>query len=117
MVFGEADAWLDLWCHTVFRDYGNAFSFLGPAVQFDKYGSALTLDTLGQRWHWEKTKIWRFLRKVEEDFPLYRLPGSFGCAIKRKNTSGFMLQLTIIFWNSFFNFPSNLYPPGGLPLI
>ena len=36
MVFGEADAWLDLWCHTVFRDYGNAFSFLGPAVQFGK---------------------------------------------------------------------------------
>ena len=81
MVFGEADAWLDLWCHTVFRDYGNAFSFLGPAVQFGKYGSVLTLETLGQRWHWEKTKVWRFLHKVEEDFPLYRLPGSFGCVI------------------------------------
>ena len=30
--FGEADAWLDLWCHTVFRDKGNAFSFLAPAI-------------------------------------------------------------------------------------
>ena len=32
--FEEADAWLDLWCHTVYRDYGNAFSFLAPAIQF-----------------------------------------------------------------------------------
>lgn len=26
-IFGEADAWLDLWCHTEYKDYGNAFSF------------------------------------------------------------------------------------------
>ena len=26
-IFDEADAWLDLWCHTVHKDYGNAFSF------------------------------------------------------------------------------------------
>ena len=25
--FEAADAFLDLWCHTVYRDYGNAFSF------------------------------------------------------------------------------------------
>ena len=25
--FEEADAWLDLWCHTTYGDYGNAFSF------------------------------------------------------------------------------------------
>ena len=80
-VFGDADAWLDLWCHTVFRDYGNAFSFLAPAVQFGKYGAVLTLETLGQRWGWEKTKVWRFLHKLENEFPLYRLPGSFGCVI------------------------------------
>ena len=30
--FEEADAWLDLWCHTTYGDYGNAFSFLGPAI-------------------------------------------------------------------------------------
>ena len=59
-VFSEADAWLDLWCHTVYRDMGNAFSFLSPAIQYGKYGSALTLETLGQRWKWEKTKVWRF---------------------------------------------------------
>ena len=47
--FEEADAWLDLWCHTTYGDYGNAFSFLGPAIQYGKYGSVLTLDNLGNR--------------------------------------------------------------------
>lgn len=32
--FGESDAWLDLWCHTVWQETGNAFSYLAPAVQF-----------------------------------------------------------------------------------
>ena len=81
VVFGEADAWLDLWCHTVFRDYGNAFSFLAPAVQFGKYGSVLTLETLGNRWGWEKTKVWRFFRKYADTFSLTRLPGAYGCVI------------------------------------
>ncbi len=80
-VFEELDAWLDLWCHTVFRDYGNAFSFLAPAVQYGKYGSVLTLESLGKRWGWEKTKVWRFFKKFGEYFALYRLPGSFGCVI------------------------------------
>ena len=79
--FDEADAWLDLWCHTIYRDYGNAFSFLGPAVQFGKYGSVLTLETLGKRWNWEKTKVWRFFKKYEDTFALYRLPSSYGCII------------------------------------
>ena len=80
-IFDEADAWLDLWCHTIYRDYGNAFSFLGPAVQFGKYGSVLTLETLGKRWNWEKTKVWRFFKKYEDTFALYRLPSSYGCII------------------------------------
>ncbi len=82
--FDEADAWLDLWCHTTFRDYGNAFSFLGPTVQLGKYGSVLTLDGLGSRWNWEKTKVWRFFQKNEETFALYRLPSSYGCIIYNK---------------------------------
>ena len=79
--FGEADAWLDLWCHTVYRDKGNAFSFLAPAVQYGKFGSVLTLETLGKRWKWEKTKVWRFFQFYCAYFPLHRLPGSFGCVI------------------------------------
>ena len=79
--FDVADAWLDLWCHTVFRDYGNAFSFLSPVVQYGKYGSMLTLETLGKRWGWEKTKVWRFFRDYATCFQLYRLPNSYGCVI------------------------------------
>ncbi len=79
--FDEADAWLDLWCHTVYRDYGNAFSFLGAAVQFGKYGAVLTLEGLGKRWNWEKTKVWRFFQKNADTFALFRLPSSYGCVI------------------------------------
>lgn len=48
--FGESDAWLDLWCHTVWQETGNAFSYLAPAVQFGRLGVALTLEALGRRW-------------------------------------------------------------------
>lgn len=82
--FDEADAWLDLWCHTISEDPRNAFSFMAPVCQFGKYGALLTLETLGQRWGWEKTKVWRFLKKHGDVFPLYRLPGSFGCLIFNK---------------------------------
>lgn len=79
--FEEADALLDLWCHTTWQDSRNAFSFMAPTVQFGGYGAVLTLETLGRRWGWERTKVWRFFKKHESDFPLYRLPGSYGCLI------------------------------------
>ena len=83
-IFSEADAWLDLWCHTIWRDPRNAFSFLAPTAQFGAHGAVLTLETLGQRWGWEKTKVWRFFRKYGDAFALYRLPGSYGCLIFHK---------------------------------
>ena len=79
--FGESDAWLDLWCHTVWRETGNAFSYLAPAVQFGRLGAALTLEALGRRWGWEKTKVWRFFQKNGDAFALHRLPGSYGCLV------------------------------------
>ena len=79
--FGDADAYLDLWCHTVWQDPRNAFSCAAPAVQYGQYGAALTLETLGLRWGWEKTKVWRFLQKHQDAFALHKLPGSFGCLI------------------------------------
>lgn len=79
--FDESDAWLDLWCHTVWQESGNAFSHMAPTVQFGKYGAILTLETLGHRWGWEKTKVWRFFKKHADAFPLQKLPGSFGCLI------------------------------------
>ena len=93
-VFGEADAWLDLWCHTAFEDQGNAFSFLSPVIQYGKYGSVLTLETLGKRWRWEKTKVWRFFKKHAAVFHLQRLPGNFGCIIFNQNyPTGTEIQL------------------------
>ena len=83
-IFDEADAWLDLWCHTVSGDFGNAFSFLAPIVQFGKFGTVLTLEILGQRWNWEKTKVWRFFQKHRDAFMLHRLPGAYGCLIFNK---------------------------------
>lgn len=79
--FDEADAWLDLWCHTVWHQKSNAFSGLGPVVQFDYRQPVLTLDYLGKRWNWEKTKVWRFFQKHSNTFSLLKLPGSFGCLI------------------------------------
>lgn len=80
-IFDEADAWLDLWCHTVSQDPNNAFSFLTPSVQYGKYGAVLTLEKLGLRWNWEKTKVWRFFQKHGDVFSLYRLPGAYGCLV------------------------------------
>ena len=79
--FEEADALLDLWCHTVWQEPKNIFSHMAPTVQFGSLGAVLTLETLGRRWGWEKTKVWRFFKKHEDALPLYRLPGSYGCLV------------------------------------
>ena len=79
--FEESDAWMDLWCHTVWQDFRNAFSYNVPIVQFGCDGAALTLEKLGVRWGWEKTKVWRFLQKHGDVFPLRKLPGSYGCLV------------------------------------
>ncbi len=80
-IFEEADALLDLWCHTVWQEPRNIFSHLAPAIQYGSMATVLTLETLGKRWGWEKTKVWRFFKKHEDAFPLYRLPGSYGCLV------------------------------------
>ena len=77
-IFDEADAWLDLWVHTVADEPSNPYSYLAPVIQ---YGSTLTLEKLGQRWGWEKTKVWRFFQKHKTVFSLYRLPGYYGCVV------------------------------------
>ena len=42
-IFNDADAWLDLWCHTVSMDPHNVFSFFAPVCQYGKTGVFLTL--------------------------------------------------------------------------
>jgi hypothetical protein len=83
--FDDADAWLDLWCHTVWQDPRNIFSFQAPTVQYGQNGAVLTLEALGGRWGWEKTKVWRFLQKHQDAFTLHKLPGSYGCLIFNKH--------------------------------
>ena len=79
--FEPADAWLDLWCHTVFQEPDNVFSVIAPVIQYGNYGAVMTLEKLGQRWGWEKTKVWRFMNKYRDTFSLHRLPGAYGCLI------------------------------------
>ena len=79
-VFEEADAWMDLWCHTVSEDPSNAFSFFSASVQY-RFDAVLTLEYLGKRWGWEKTKVWRFFQKHKDVFRLERVPGPKGCLI------------------------------------
>ena len=79
-VFEEIDAWLDLWIHTIYRDSDSPLSNIVPLVQFDT-GPALTLASLGNRWGWERTKVWRFFKKYADTFFLFKLPGSYGAVI------------------------------------
>ena len=66
------------------RGFWQCVFFLAPIVQFGKFGTVLTLETLGQRWNWEKTKVWRFFQKHGDAFVLHRLPGAYGCLIFNK---------------------------------
>ncbi len=79
--FEEADAWLDLWVHTVYEDKKYFSSFFAPETRFEKMPLFLTLEALSKRWGWEKTKTWRFFQKYKEVFVLKRLPGTYGCLI------------------------------------
>lgn len=79
--FSEADAWIDLWCHTVSDDDRNVFSCFCPCIQIKASEPTLTLETLGARWNWSKAKVQRFFAKNAAYFRLYKLPGSYGCII------------------------------------
>ena len=73
-ILEEADAWLDIWCHSVSRDRNNAFSFFvadSPAWQIrccTDFGN--TRQTLGLG----KDKGMEIFRKYNDIFDLYRLP-------------------------------------------
>ena len=80
-IFGESDAWMDLWCHSVWQDPGNIFSSLAPVVQFRTIWGCLTLETLGTALELGKDKGMAISAKYKDVFTLYRLPGSYGCLI------------------------------------
>lgn len=83
-VFNDADAFYDLYLNTVFNYGYNPFSEKAPVVMYDKNTSVITLDVLGQRWNWSKTKVSRFFKKFEEYFSLVKLQSSYGCVVFNK---------------------------------
>jgi hypothetical protein len=50
-------------------------------IQYGKYGVLLSMDFLGNRWGWERTKVWRFFQKHACTFGLHRMPGAYGSLI------------------------------------
>ena len=38
--FGDADAWVDVWCHTVWRESSSAFSYMAPTVEIGSLGDS-----------------------------------------------------------------------------
>jgi len=93
---------------------------MAPAVQFGREGAALTLETLGTRWGWEKTKVWRFLQRHGDVFPLRKLPGSYGCLIFNARYPGaaatipadeeivrILSRIRILGQNTYFEGPDN----------
>lgn len=83
-VFDDADAFYDLYLHTVY-DYGyNPFSEKCPVVMYDENTSVITLEVLSQRWGWSKTKVSRFFKKFDAYFSLIKLQSSYGCVVFNK---------------------------------
>lgn len=54
--------------------------FFAASVQY-RFDVVLTLEYLGKRWGFGKTKVWRFFQKHKDVFRLERLPGPKGCVI------------------------------------
>lgn len=83
-VFDDADAFYDLYLHTVYNYESNPFSKTCPAVMYNKGEFVLTLTTLGERWGWSISKVSRFFKKFNEYFNLVKLQSSYGCVIFNK---------------------------------
>ena len=78
--FEEADAWLDIWCHSIWGDRHNVFSRLYPTIQFSRQSLVLTFEKIWERWG-DRSKTWRFFCKYRNTFILHKLPGSYGYII------------------------------------
>ncbi|MCH5192058.1 MAG: hypothetical protein J1F23_07835 [Oscillospiraceae bacterium] len=83
-VFDDADAFYDLYLHTVDRHEKNPFSELCPTVMYEKGTSVFTFDYLCTRWGWNKSKVSRFFKKFNDYFSLVKLQSSYGCVIFNK---------------------------------
>lgn len=79
--FSDADAFFDLYLHTVYREQYQPFSEKFPAILYKKDMPILTLETLAKRWLWDKQRVYRFFKRYANYFKLVKLQSSYGCAI------------------------------------
>ena len=79
--FSNADAFFDLWLHTVYREPYQPFSEECPTILYEKGLPILTLDTLAKRWLWDKQRVYRFFKRHAKYFRLVKLQSSYGCVI------------------------------------
>ena len=68
VVFSELDAIMDLWLHTILNDPAVAGSEYMPVVYYAnmKGMPLLSYSYLAKRWGWSKSRVGRFILKIEE---------------------------------------------------
>jgi len=68
VIFSELDAIMDLWLHTILNDPGVAGSEYMPVVYYAnmKGMPLLSYSYLAKRWGWSKSRVGRFILKIEE---------------------------------------------------
>ncbi len=68
IVFSELDAIMDLWLHTILNDPGVKGSEYMPVVYYANMGGMplLSYTYLARRWGWSKSRVGRFILKIEE---------------------------------------------------
>ena len=68
LVFSELDAIMDMWLHTVLNDPKVAGSEYMPVVYYAnmKGQPLLSYSYLAKRWGWSKSRVGRFILKIEE---------------------------------------------------
>ncbi|MEE1504651.1 MAG: hypothetical protein UGF89_10475, partial [Acutalibacteraceae bacterium] len=81
--FSPCEAFLDLFAHTVYRDFDNFFSWFAPCVMIGD-DALLTCRSLASRWGWGKSEVQRFLKEHSEVFECVMMHGNCGSVIFNK---------------------------------
>lgn len=68
MKFSELDAIMDLWLHTIVNDDSVCGSSYMPVVYYSDLGGVplLSYSYLAKRWGWSKSRVGRFILRLEE---------------------------------------------------
>ncbi len=68
IIFSELDAIMDLWLHTILNDEAVAGSEYMPVVYYSnmKGQPLLSYSYLANRWGWSKSRVGRFILRIEE---------------------------------------------------